>query len=102
MPAGLLEGPTRRSTWFRSSLTKIIPVRKQDDVLIEDGDVVTVQGTGGFVNNVQVSAVKGAVNHPGPVIMTGKTMRLSDALAAAGGLRPEAFASGAEFYRIRN
>ncbi len=71
----------------------------QDDVVLEDGDVVTIQGTGGYVETVKVVQVNGAVNRPGPVIMTSKTMRLTDAIAAAGGLRPEAFPAGAEFNR---
>ncbi|HZT43597.1 MAG TPA: SLBB domain-containing protein [Chthonomonadaceae bacterium] len=69
------------------------------DVVLEDGDVVTVQGTGGFVDHVPVIQVAGAVNHPGPIPLTSKSMRLSDAIKAAGGLRPEAFPQGAEFNR---
>ncbi|HLV79496.1 MAG TPA: SLBB domain-containing protein [Chthonomonadaceae bacterium] len=71
----------------------------QDDVVLEDGDVVTVQGTGGFEDHVPVIQVSGAVNHPGPIPLTSKSMRLSDAIKAAGGLRPEAFPQGAEFNR---
>ncbi len=71
----------------------------QDDALVEDGDVVTVQGTGGFMNQVETVTIRGAVNNPGPVVLTSKKMRLSDAIKLAGGLRPEAFPRGAEFVR---
>lgn len=71
----------------------------QNDVLLEDGDVVTVQGVGGFLDHVQVVNIKGAVNKPGPIVLTSKSMRLSDAIKEAGGLRPEAFSDGAEFLR---
>lgn len=70
-----------------------------DDVLLQDGDVVTVQGVGGFRKNVGFVTVRGAVNNPGPVVLPGGAMRLSDAVRAAGGLRGEAYAEGAEFVR---
>lgn len=71
----------------------------QDDMVLEDGDLVTVQGVGGFVNEVQYITIAGAVNNPGPIILSRKNMRLSDALKEAGGLRPEAFPQGVEFAR---
>ncbi len=71
----------------------------QDDLSLEDGDVITVQGTGGFQQKVAVITVNGAVQKPGPIVLENKQMRLSDALREVGGLRPEAFPEGAEFYR---
>ena len=71
----------------------------QNDMLLADGDMVTVQGTGGLVDHVQTVVVRGAVAHPGPIVIASKNMRLSDALKAAGGLRTEAFPQGAEFNR---
>jgi protein involved in polysaccharide export with SLBB domain len=71
----------------------------QDDTRLEDGDVVIVQGTGGFVDRVQTITVRGAVNSPGPIILSNKNMKLSDALREAGGLRSEAFPQGAELNR---
>ncbi|HEY3331693.1 MAG TPA: SLBB domain-containing protein [Capsulimonadaceae bacterium] len=68
------------------------------DVLLEDGDVVTVQGIGGLYDNVRIVNITGAVNRPGPIPIT-KNMRLSDAISAAGGIRPEAYPKGAEFVR---
>ena len=69
------------------------------DRVVEDGDVVTVQGDGAFQNDVQTISIVGAVRKPGPLPIMKKGMRLSEALALAGGLRPEAFPEGAEFYR---
>ena len=71
----------------------------QDDVTLDDGDVVTVQGDGAFVNEVQKITIEGAVGKTGPIIINRKGMRLSEAIALAGGLRPEAFPEGAEYYR---
>lgn len=71
----------------------------QDNVPLQDGDVITVQGTGGFVDHVPTIMIKGAVNRPGYIPITSKTMRLSDAIKLANGLRPEAFPQGVEFTR---
>ncbi|HEV2474120.1 MAG TPA: SLBB domain-containing protein, partial [Chthonomonadales bacterium] len=71
----------------------------QDDIRLQDGDIVTVQGNGGFVDKPPVIYVNGAVNKPGPIILRSKTVRLSDAIRLAGGPRKEAFLEGAEFYR---
>ena len=71
----------------------------QDDVRLEDGDVVAVQGTGGIEDRPAVVRIIGAVNHPGPIILKNKKQRLSDAIKEAGGLRAEAFPEGAEFNR---
>ena len=72
------------------------------DLKLEDGDVVTIQGLGGYVDAVQTVVVSGAVNNPGPIPITTKDMRLSDAITKAGGLRKEAYAVGAEFHRDPN
>jgi protein involved in polysaccharide export with SLBB domain len=71
----------------------------QDDVRLEDGDVVAVQGNGNIEDHPAVVRIIGAVNTPGPIILKNKQQRLSDAIREAGGLRPEAFAEGAEFNR---
>jgi protein involved in polysaccharide export with SLBB domain len=71
----------------------------QDDIVLQDGDVVTVQGTGGFKERVELVTIQGAVNSPGPVVLRGDKMRLSEAIQMAGGLRPEAYPEGVEFNR---
>ena len=68
------------------------------DVGLEDGDVVAVQGDGSIKDHPAIVTVTGAVNRPGPIIVS-QGMRLSDAVREAGGLRPEAFPQGSEFTR---
>ncbi len=71
----------------------------RSDLALADGDVVTVQSTGGFKDRAETVTIRGAVNSPGPVVLRGDRMRLSDAIREAGGLRPEAYPEGAEFTR---
>ena len=71
----------------------------QDDPILQDGDVVAVQGTGGFKERVELVTIKGAVNSPGPVALRGDKMHLSEAIQMAGGLRSEAYPEGVEFNR---
>jgi protein involved in polysaccharide export with SLBB domain len=71
----------------------------QDDLHLEDGDEVLIQGKGGFEDKPRIVFIGGKVNRPGPYPITSKNMRLSDLITQAGGLRPEAFPEGAEFYR---
>ena len=69
------------------------------DTALLDGDVVTVQGNGTIKDHPPIVTVTGAVARPGPFPIDSKT-RLSDAIAKAGGLLPEAFPQGAEFTRL--
>ena len=69
------------------------------DVLLEDGDIVAVQGVGGIQEKPILVDVRGAVNKTGPILLTSKTVRLSEVIRQAGGLRPEGFAEGAQFFR---
>ena len=86
---------SRRSTW---STTRRDRRPLGTDVTLQDGDVVAVQGDGSIKDHPAVVTVTGAVNRPGPIIVS-RGMRLSDAVREAGGLRPEAFPQGAEFTR---
>jgi protein involved in polysaccharide export with SLBB domain len=69
------------------------------DPTLEDGDIVTIQGRGEFVDKPAVIFIRGAVNRPGPVTLTDPNMRLTEALAAAGGLKSGAYPEGAQFFR---
>jgi protein involved in polysaccharide export with SLBB domain len=69
------------------------------DPEIEEGDLITIQGRGDYREKPAVVTVSGAVNNPGPIILNGPRVRLTDIVKQAGGLRPEAFLQGAEFYR---
>lgn len=73
-------------------------VAQGSDIELNDGDVLTVQGIGGFHNNVRLVYIDGRVNKPGPVPLM-PNMRLSDLIKAAGGLLPDAFVEGTEFHR---
>jgi len=68
------------------------------DAVLQDGDVVTVQGNGSIKDHPPIVTVTGAVARPGPFPINSAT-RLSDAIRKAGGLLPEAFPQGAEFTR---
>lgn len=69
------------------------------DPLLEDGDLITVPGRGNYQERPYVVHVSGAVHRPGPVILRGPNVRLSDVIKEAGGLKPEAFPEGIEFQR---
>lgn len=73
-------------------------VSEGTDLVLQDGDVVAVQGDGTLRDHPAVVTVTGLVNRPGPIIIQ-QGMHLSDAIKQAGGLRPEAFPQGAEFTR---
>ncbi len=75
-----------------------LTVTEGTDLVLQDGDVVAVQGDGTLRDHPAVVTVAGLVNRPGPIIIQ-QGMRLSDAIKQAGGLRPEAFPQGAEFTR---
>ncbi len=68
------------------------------DLVLQDGDVVAVQGDGTLRDHPAVVTVTGMVLRPGPIFVQ-QGMHLSDAIKQAGGLRPEAFPEGAEFTR---
>lgn len=68
------------------------------DAVLQDGDVVTVQGNGSIKDHPPIVTVTGAVARPGPFPIDSAT-RLSDAIRKAGGLLSEAFPQGAEFTR---
>jgi len=69
------------------------------DPLLEDGDLIVVPGRGTYQEKPYVVNVLGAVNRPGPVILRGPQVRMSEVIKEAGGLKPEAFPEGAEFLR---
>ena len=69
-----------------------------NDPELHDGDVLTVQGIGGYHSHVRLVYIDGRVNRPGPIPMVTK-MRLSDLVKGSGGLMPDAFIDGAEFHR---
>jgi protein involved in polysaccharide export with SLBB domain len=69
------------------------------DPVLQDGDIVTIQGRGQYLDRAMVVTVEGAVNRPGPVILRGNNVRLSEVIKLAGGLKEEAYPEGLEFRR---
>lgn len=69
------------------------------DPVLKDGDVITIQGRGTYQERPFIVTVEGAVNRPGPVVLRGPQVRLSEVLQEAGGLKPEAYPEGAELKR---
>lgn len=69
-----------------------------NDVLLEDGDLVTIPGRSDIDMRPRKVIIVGEVAKPGAYPIS-RTDRLSDVVARAGGLMPDAFAEGAQFYR---
>ncbi len=67
--------------------------------LLEPFDEVYVRRSPGYVEQQHIQ-VDGEAAFPGTYVLTNKNMRLSDAIKAAGGLTPEAYAAGAHLERI--
>jgi len=88
------ENSTPEQVTWDSSTGKPIP-----DPLLQDGDVVTIQGRGDYRAKPYIVYVNGEVNRPGPVILQGNNVWLSDVIRDAGGLKPDAYAPGVEFMR---
>ncbi len=66
---------------------------------ILDGDIITIQGRGAYQERPYVVNVTGAVNRPGPIVLRGNKVRLSDLIKDAGGIREDGYALGAELFR---
>ncbi len=94
-----LDGPNANLNVAVFSLTDKNTLPSDADIVLEDGDVVSIPGVGGYLPAVQKVKVSGAVNTPGYIFLKSKNVRLSDVIKEAGGLRPEAFPQGAQFYR---
>lgn len=69
------------------------------DPVLKDGDVITIQGRGTYQERPYIVTVEGAVNRPGPVVLRGPQVRLSEVIREAGGLKSEAYPEGAELKR---
>ncbi len=70
-----------------------------EDPMLQDGDVIAIQGRGNFQEHPIVVTVTGAVHNTGAIVLPGPNARLTDAIRMAGGLKPEAFPEGVEFHR---
>ena len=82
------------------AVISVEPFAIHPDLLLKDGDLVILKGIGDYQDHPRMVTVLGEVKNPGPVILRGHDMRLSDVIREAGGLRSEAYARGAEFVRV--
>lgn len=95
----------RRFVDATNQQTKTVSIQVNDrggvsnDLVLDDGDVVTIQADGSFQSEVRIVTIKGFVNRPGPIVLSRKGMRLSDAIREAGGVRAEGSPEGTEFNR---
>ncbi|CAN5702281.1 hypothetical protein BH11ARM2_BH11ARM2_06710 [soil metagenome] len=69
------------------------------DPALQPGDVVSLPVRSEVREQPLIVILNGAVKYPGPYIIDGRTMRISDVVARAGGLTIEAFPRGAQFAR---
>jgi protein involved in polysaccharide export with SLBB domain len=69
------------------------------DVVMQDGDLVTLAEDSSIQLQTAKVIIMGSVNSPGTYAINGKTDRLSELIGRAGGFAPDAFPEGVEFYR---
>lgn len=83
---------------FSFSLKDGFVVSGEPGFVLEPFDEVIVRRSPGYVEQQHIY-VEGEVAFGGTYVLTNKNMRLSDAIKAAGGLTPEAYAAGAHLER---
>lgn len=81
------------------SLEKLMKGDEKENVLLEDGDHITVLRRKDFLEKPLIVTVTGAVKRPGPIPLTRLNARVSDIIKEAGGFMDNAFPQGAQFYR---
>lgn len=81
------------------SLSAVLAGNPEADVMVQDGDLVTIPERSDIQLTTQRVILMGAVQKPGPYAINGKTDRLSGLIARAGGPAPDAYIRGVEFYR---
>lgn len=69
------------------------------DLLLQDGDVVTVPSANQYLHSPDVVYITGEVNNPGPYALKSKSERLSELIDRAGGLTEAADRNGILFLR---
>jgi protein involved in polysaccharide export with SLBB domain len=80
---------------------RVMDVITQDssNVELKPGDVVTVPQRSDMRAQPRLVTILGAVQYPGPYMLTGEQDHVSDLVKRAGGFTPRAFPRGAEFVR---
>lgn len=75
---------------------------EESDLLLQDGDVVTLPSVNPFLRAPEVVYVTGEVLHPGPYAMIREDERISDLIARAGGVTKSADTGGCLFLRPKD
>ncbi len=76
-------------------------IASQQDVVLEPFDVVVVREQPEFELQ-QIITIEGEVRFPGPYALLNNNEKVTDVIARAGGLSPEAFPEGATLYRAED
>jgi protein involved in polysaccharide export with SLBB domain len=69
------------------------------DIPLKDGDVVTIPARGDYQEQPILVEVRGRVVRPGVYAVKSRSEKLSTVIEQAGGLTPDAWATGAQFLR---
>ncbi|MGQ9732061.1 MAG: SLBB domain-containing protein [Candidatus Zipacnadales bacterium] len=116
LAGGLLPEASGKATILRgqvagtveTQVVDIAPLRGgralEADVLLQEGDTVSVEGRGGFSVKAEFVEVKGQVARPAayPLLKPdGSRLRISELLALAGGLLPTAYPKMAVIYQTQ-
>lgn len=89
------------STVMKVDLTALA-ASPDGDLLLQEGDVVTVPSVNPYLRTPEVVYVTGEVAHPGPYAMMRPDERISDLIARAGGVTKSADTNGCLFLRPKD
>lgn len=81
-----------------AKLSDLVSGRMEADLLLRDGDLVTVSGRSDIDLSPRKVIVVGEVVHPGAFAVR-RNEKLADVIKRAGGLTSEAFTDGVQYYR---
>ncbi len=84
------------------SMAGVLKDNPKDNILLEDGDHITVLGRKDFLEKPIIVTVYGAVKRPGPISLTRLNARVSEIIKENGGFMENAFLQGAQYYRQPN
>jgi protein involved in polysaccharide export with SLBB domain len=77
----------------------LVPLDQADKQLLKDKDVVTIPVDSSILTEPIQVLIQGAVARPGVYFFTRRDQKVTDLIALAGGLRPEAWLKGAQVAR---
>jgi protein involved in polysaccharide export with SLBB domain len=83
----------------RYNLNKVLAGDPASNVALDDGDMISLPEDSSILVQPLVVRILGQVQNPGSYLVTSRTTRLSDLIKRAGGLKPNAFPQGSQFFR---